>query len=87
MQAPIHPDYLDATVRCVLPVCGVRLRFALAFDIPGLPPIRLALTPEHAELLATGLRDYINEAAGSQKPMSRLISSDPMSVPSDGGCV
>lgn len=87
MQRPIHPDYLDATVRCVLPFCGVRHRFALAFDVPGMPPVRLALSPEDANFLATHLRDYINEAAGTQNPMSRLISSEPMSVPSEGGCV
>lgn len=85
--ARLPAQYTDAGVRCVLPVCPVRGRFGLALDVPGQPPMRLALTPEAAQFLRACLDDYVQSPAGIQSPMSSLMSSSPRSVPSDGEVV
>ena len=85
MSRPRLPGiYLDATVRNITPLCSVRSRLGLGFDMPGQAPIRLAITVEHAAQLLTALQDYMKLAAGSQSPMSPLISSESRSVPSEG---
>jgi hypothetical protein len=81
----LPPIYLDADARNVTPACPIRQRVGLGFDIPGQPTIRIAITLEHAAFLARYLNAYVKSAAGDQAPISRLISSEPMSVPSEGG--
>lgn len=76
--------YLDAKARNVTPFCPSRDRLGLGFDIPGQEPVRLALTLESARFIQTYLESYIKEFAGTQRPMSALISSESKSVSSDG---
>lgn len=68
----MHPIYLDAVVRNVLPFCEDRRRVGLGFDIPGQEPVRVALTLESARILMTSLEEYINEAE-RPKPRERAI--------------
>ena len=81
---PLPSLYLAAALRNVTPVCPEQKRLGVGFDIPGAAPMRLALTVADAQALANVLADYINCAAGTQSPISSLISSASMSVPSDG---
>lgn len=76
--------YLDAAVRNITPVCPGRERLGLGLDIPGQATVRVAITMDHAQFLRDYLTNYINDAAGTQKPISRLISSESKSVPSEG---
>lgn len=83
-QIPIHADYVDATVRTFTPCCPLRGRHGISFDVPPYGVLRFAITPESAAFLRLCLDDYMSAEAGSQSPMSRLMSSEPMSVPSEG---
>ena len=76
--------YTDAGVRVITPVCPQRQRLGIGFDIPGMLPWRVAITPEAAEFLLGELASYISSFAGSQSSGSELIPSEPMSVPSEG---
>ena len=77
-------SYIDAGVRCVLPVCPERGRIGFAFDLDCGPVVRLALTPQGASTLRAMLGDYINSLALNQSPGSLLSPIDPVSVPSEG---
>lgn len=76
--------YTDALVRAVTPVCPCRLRMGLAFDLPDGQVVRLALNEESVRFLRACLDDYSSSFAGTQSPGSPLISSESMSVPSEG---
>ena len=61
MGAPA--SYLEATVRCVLPLDEQCQSIAMAFDVPGQPPVRLALDIGHAHWLVICLmRELMPEA-------------------------
>lgn len=77
-------SYIDAGVRCVLPVCPERTRIGVAFDLDCGPVVRLALAPQAAITLHAMLGDYINSLALTQSPGSLLSPSEPVSVPSEG---
>lgn len=77
-------SYIDAGVRCVLPVCHERSRLGVAFDLDCGPVVRLALTPQGVKTLQAMLGDYINSLALTQSPGSLLSPSEPVSVPSEG---
>jgi hypothetical protein len=80
----LPPIYLDAAARNVTPVCSQRDRIGLGFDIEGQATVRVAITLEHAAFLVVALANYMNSAAADQAPISRLISSESKSVPSEG---
>lgn len=84
MTLPVQ--YLNADVRCVLPLCPKRDRFGIGLDIAGQPTVRVALTRDDAVFLveALGLQGYLSRGAGSQSPMSRLSPISSSSVPSEG---
>ncbi len=76
--------YTDAGVRVITPVCPRRQRLGIGFDVAGMLPVRVAITPEAAEFLLGELASYISSFAGSQSSGSELIPSEPVSVPSEG---
>lgn len=80
----LPPIYLDASLRNVTPICPDRQRIGLGVDMVGGTPVRLALALIDAQSLADLLVVYINSFAGTHSPMSALISSSSISVPSDG---
>lgn len=82
--ARLPPVYVDARWRCVTPVCPARGSLGVAFDVPGQPPVRLALPVDDARALMGLLSDYVNSPAGTQSPMSELMPSAERSVPSEG---
>lgn len=70
-------SYRGAALRCVQPVCPVRGRIGIAFNVleDSRPIVRVALEVGEAILLRDCLTDYINSAAGTQSPGSALIDS------------
>lgn len=80
----LPPIYQDATVRCVIPLCPVRECLGLGIQQADGSVLRFALDAAGVELLRLSLADYCQSPAGTQSPMSPLMSSDPKSVPSVG---
>lgn len=56
--AQLPASYQDAAVRAVTPICPVRGRLGVAFDI-GASVFRLALDEASAQTLRDGLNDYL----------------------------
>lgn len=79
--------YVDADPWNFTPFCTVRERFGISFCVPGQDPVRFAITREAAEFYLDALKDYVKSVGGDQSPQSRLMPSEPMSVPSAGGNV
>lgn len=84
LQTRLPKTYLDASVRCVLPVCPGRQRLGLGLDVLGQPTVRIALDQRSAQLLLDAVADYVKSFAGNQSPWSSLIPSEAVSVPSEG---
>lgn len=77
-------EYIDVGARNVTPVCPVRSRIGLGFNLANGKALRLALTESDARFIHASLADYISDLAATQSPGSALMPSAPMSVPSDG---
>lgn len=56
--AQLPASYQDAAVRAVTPICPVRGRLGVAFDV-GANVYRLALDEASARALRDGLNDYL----------------------------
>lgn len=82
----LRSAWAQASVRCTTrPSADGRM--GVAFNVPGQPVVRLSITMADARFLIDGLRDAMDHsscAAGTQSPMSALMSSEPRSVPSEG---
>lgn len=76
--------YTNAQARNVTPVCAVRDRLGVGFELESGEVVRLAISRQNADALAQMLADYVKSPAGSQSPMSQEIPSEPRSVPSEG---
>lgn len=79
----LSKSFDQATLRVVTPVCHVTGRIGLAFNA-GADVVRLALDVRDALVLCDLVRNYVSSRGSDQSPGSALISSAPMSVPSDG---
>lgn len=80
----LKAEYMEATVHNVTPVCTVRERLGLGIRRADGSVLRFALDAAGVELLRAALADYCQSPAGTQSPMSPLMSSNPKSVPSEG---
>lgn len=74
----------DAHLRNTTPVCPVRKRIGIGFDIPNQGTVRIALTLAEAQALQEDLALYIKSRASTQSDGSELSPSEPVRVPSEG---
>lgn len=75
--------YLDATLRCVTPVCPVRNAVGLAFECnAGGSPLRLAISRDEAAALHSALGDYLARCAC--QPSSSCGSPNRDGLPHEG---
>lgn len=78
--AQLPASYQDAAVRAVTPICPVRGRLGVAFDI-GASVFRLALDEASARTLRDGLKDYLTRVHSGR---SGEMPQAPGSTPFDG---
>lgn len=76
--AQLPASYQDAAVRAVTPMCPVRGRLGVAFDI-GASVFRLALDETSARSLRDDLNDYLTRVhSGRSGEMPQAPGSTPM---------
>ena len=56
-------EYIDVGARNVTPVCPVRSRIGLGFNLANGKALRLALTESDARFIHASLADYISDLA------------------------
>lgn len=78
--AQLPASYQDAAVRAVTPMCPVRGRLGVAFDI-GASVFRLALDEASARSLRADLNDYLTRVHSGR---SGEMPQAPGSTPLDG---
>lgn len=78
--AQLPASYQDAAVRAVTPMCPVRGRLGVAFDI-GASVFRLALDEASARTLRADLNDYLTRVHSGR---SGEMPQAPGSTPLDG---